>query len=394
MSRTLQTVQNDPDRLSHTEGEAALGMSAFARFRQLLTGWPIKWGIPAFTFAFAFFFQSCCLHIATHFYVQWMYRLRHNLEHRNGVETTISGEKLSTDIEEGALHDQIANWVGYQDIPMEYLDAISASVPMIWLVLVVHRRDLHTWSKCCFCGAILAVCKGLLGVMTVVPDSTGWSHCKDRLGEHGIEFFKDPNNMNSQHMMDFVRDLFNLELAVLHKGSVKTPVRFCADMVYSGHTYMVTLFSLGFYDAFCQMTKLNACYPSSTMTCLRFAVALFLCCVVVADVTGIIMNRFHYSMDVFLALLITVLLYSNGAISSLVRWWTHLGQQDTKCSRCGCLMSIDVSGNRIPQQQVGGELDFPEYAAHDSVQCYDAEQQPLANTQDSTERGLLSTGCC
>lgn len=39
------------------------------------------------------------------------------------------------------------------------------------------------------CGALLALGKGFLAAATVVPDSSGWSQCRDRLGEAGREFF-------------------------------------------------------------------------------------------------------------------------------------------------------------------------------------------------------------
>lgn len=249
-----------------------------------------------------------------------MDRLRSNIGNNATAvtEKTETGEVFSTELDEGALHDVFAAWLGYQDIPMQYLDGVSIMVPVGCLILVFYRRDVHTWTKCCTSGALLAVCKGLLACMTVVPDSTGWSHCKARLGEQGVKYFKDPHNMNTIHMLDFVRDL-----AWLESGRILTqgPTRFCADMVYSGHTYFTALFSLGFYDIVRKITKR---WSAVNRRVLRVFVGILLSSVVMLDVVCILMNRFHYSMDVFLALLITALIYTNGAIAIWVAYWAEL----------------------------------------------------------------------
>jgi len=266
-----------------------------------------------------------------------MFRLGNNLEHKQGVETTITGEVLSSNIAEGALHDQFASWLGYRDIPMHYMDAMSISVPLVWFIVVVSKRDLHIWTKCCLCGAILAVCKGLLGCMTVVPDSTGWSHCKDRLGEEGVQYFQGAHTLDTRHMHDFVWDVINLELDGLLQGRLRKPLRYCADMVYSGHTYFVTLFSLGLYDLTRKHTRV---WGAKMGFATRLFVGTALSCIVAADVACILMNRFHYSMDVFLALLITLLLYTNVAVALSIEWWAEgWAPRSVACPHCNSISS-------------------------------------------------------
>lgn len=77
--------------------------------------------------------------------------------------------------------------------------------------------------------------------MTVVPYSTD-----SRLGARGVEFFKDTKNLDTQYIGDFVCDLFNLELHCLLKGSLRQPLRYCADMVGSFWAHLPQAFMTSF----------------------------------------------------------------------------------------------------------------------------------------------------
>ncbi|CAE8740252.1 unnamed protein product, partial [Polarella glacialis] len=274
----------------------------------------IKWFAPGFLFACAFFFQNLCLHVATHFYVNWMLRLTKNLKTSDGIETSYSNETLSTEIEDGALHDLTASWIGYHDVPMALMDQVSLAVPVVWFLLAVcWKRDLHLWTKCCTCGMLLAFFKGVLACTTVVPDSTGWEHCKQRLTPDGVAWFENPENMNfGKSGMQALTDLLQLELF----GYRSYHLRFCADMVYSGHTYFVTLFALGNYDLLRKVTR-----ESQFRTPLLVLLGTVLTGMVCLDVIMILANRFHYTMDVILAIVITLAFYTNGAVAVFVDWW-------------------------------------------------------------------------
>eukprot|EP00933_Yihiella_yeosuensis_P033653 TRINITY_DN27308_c0_g1_i1.p1 TRINITY_DN27308_c0_g1~~TRINITY_DN27308_c0_g1_i1.p1 ORF type:complete len:406 (+),score=34.74 TRINITY_DN27308_c0_g1_i1:136-1353(+) len=281
--------------------------------------------VPGALFAGAFLFQNLCLHAATHYYVQWMFRLRANLgSDKDGTESTISGEQLSTQIEDGSLHDPIAGLLGYHDIPVAAMDALSALVPFTWFILVIGRGNIHIWTKCCFCGALLAFFKGVCSVATIVPDSTGWDNCKARLGDDGVKYFKEAENLDfGGDWLTALKDLFTLELlgAVTPGGNVRH-LRYCADMVYSGHTYFVTLFALGLYDL---TRRVSRQYVSKTpRRMLLILVGTVLAILVMLDVVMILINRFHYTLDVLLAVLLTVLFYTNTIVGISVEWWVDL----------------------------------------------------------------------
>jgi len=232
----------------------------------------------------------------------------------DGVIDT-SHENLSTDIAEGSLHDVIADWIGYHDIPMQVMDSLSLLIPLAWFCLVVWRKDLHCWTKCMVCGSLLALGKGTLAWVTVVPDSIGWKGCKARLGELGLDFFREQGHLNfEKRFVTTIKDIVSHEVF----GFEGHHFRFCADMIYSGHTYFISLFGLGIWDLVRNYTHRE---ERTKRNVIRLVVCTVLCILVSFDVILILMNRFHYTMDVILALVLVLLVYTNGAIQVFVRWW-------------------------------------------------------------------------
>mmetsp|Transcript_34141 Transcript_34141/g.72608 ORF Transcript_34141/g.72608 Transcript_34141/m.72608 type:complete len:581 (+) Transcript_34141:232-1974(+) len=277
-------------------------------------GWyGVKWAVPAACFASSFYIQNVLLHIATYFYIEWMYRLEESLSSRASEDLSTS-DVLSSKIGEGSLHDMSASILGWHNINMAAIDGITISLPCLWFALVVWRLDLHLFTKCTVCGSFLALGKGMLSVLTVVPDSIGWAACKVRLGEDGVKWFEDPDHVN------FSKDPWN---SLLHMAEITAVppgntgiLRFCADMLYSGHTYFVALFALGVYDGtrpFFRNSRFHSCF--------RVLMGTMLCLVVFTDATLILLNKFHYTIDIVLALMVVFLYYTNAAIARAVVWW-------------------------------------------------------------------------
>merc|ERR1719316_1372973 len=113
-------------------------------------------------------------------------------------------------------------------------------------------------------------------------------------------------------------------------------LRYCGDMIYSGHTYFVGLFSVGLYDLCRKLTKNIA---SHNRTVLRCIAGIVLSLVVLLDIVMILMNRFHYSCDVVLAVWLVFLLYTNGALAIVTEWWaSHLWPPIEETKRQVCKM--------------------------------------------------------
>lgn len=316
--------ESDPDWDSEEDGNPNQGW--FSRLEKVVAlhgasyfGYLLKWLVPATCFGVSFCIQNLLLHIATYIYVQWMYRLEESLaSNKFEVTATSSGVQLSSKIGEGALNDLSAMVFGFRPVPMLLIDCLSLSVPTVWLGGVLWRLDLHLFTKCCFCGSFLAIGKGCFSVLTVVPDSIGWGACKARLGKDGVAWFSNSSNVNFDNVPDSLHSLGELLIITVVPPSMShyRILRFCADMIYSGHTYFVALFSLGLYDMFRGITQ----YWKHRLLW-RGLLGMVLMLLVLADITLILLNKFHYSIDVVLAIIVVFLYYTNAAISRSVAWW-------------------------------------------------------------------------
>jgi hypothetical protein len=98
------------------------------------------------------------------------------------------------------------------------------------------------------------------------------------------------------------------------------PVRYCADMILSGHTFVMLLFLLGCADL---VRRVHAAYPSTIIGHVVTAVNVVIACCVCADLYLIVVNHFHYTVDVLLAIMVTLLLYTNAGVSILTDWWVE-----------------------------------------------------------------------
>lgn len=305
-----------------------------------------KWVAPAFAFLVAFMFQNYCLHISTYFYIQWMYRLEDSIpDNATDVSHTITGDKLSSAVAQGSLHDVSAAFFGRHPIPMATFDYISGAIPVLWLCLIVHSLNLQLFTKGCVCGCLLALGKGFLAVVTVLPDSIGWEQCKARLGKDGLAWFKDKANMNFKK--DAVSSLQHLFYMQFWPGEVYgLKMRYCADMVYSGHTYAATLFALGLYD-FCKM-KTRTLDSNATKFQIRTLVGAVLSAIVLADGVMMLLNHFHYTLDIVLAVLLVFLYYTNAAIARTAIWWAdEKWVRHGQCLRIKWILQDDDRGDLL-----------------------------------------------
>jgi len=226
--------------------------------------------------------------------------------------------------------------MGRHDIPTNALDLISGFVPALWFVLVVYDLNLNSFSKCCFCGSVLALGKGFLGLATVVPDSGGWSNCKARIGKEGLEWFSHFHL--GERSWKPLAALIRFELFGTHNKHI----RYCADMIYSGHTYFCMLFALGLYDAWYVSTVSFGAWRRPV----RLIISLALSCIVILDVVLILMNQFHYTVDVFLALFAVYLFYTNALVARAATWWaTELWVPQHNLLYAGRMSATSFLGN-------------------------------------------------
>jgi len=295
---------------------------------------------------FCFYCHVVMLHVGTHYYLVWMQALQKHIQSNSKI--IFPNEKLSSTIGEGSLHDVMADALGFKKVDMKILDKMALIPPGIWFVCVILTKNLKLWTKCMLCVCFLALGKGLLGFMTVIPDSIGFSECEARLGKEGITVIRDRIDFENDPV-DAIGKLFalNSPFGLTEQIEVGDPprmvektysmgeIRYCADMMYSGHTWFVVLFCLATYEIIRILI-----YPTDLIkdeenkkgwrsnkflcfglycTCVSILIAL-----VATEVVLVIRNRFHYTMDVFVAIVLVFLYYTNAWIIIIAESWENL----------------------------------------------------------------------
>jgi len=302
-----------------------------------------KWCIPAFFFCVSAFISMWFLHIGTFYYVLQMERKEAifsvnatALEQWNAANAELDGSSylspgvFKDDISYGSLQDPIEAALGFKEVDMAVLDKVSAFLPMTWFVVTILTDDLQHWTKVLTANCILAVGKGVFGFLTVVPDSSGWQNCKKRETEEGVARMKAEISSPKDGFWGVFWSTLNFELGIFWgKFTGEKGVRFCADMMYSGHTYFTCLYALGLVELVRMHTRRLG--HKSLPRVLMIAGVMILCVgEQILEVTLVLQNRFHYTMDVFMAILLTMLIYTNGTVSVFAKWWFHWepGQED------------------------------------------------------------------
>eukprot|EP00931_Biecheleriopsis_adriatica_P016106 TRINITY_DN11988_c0_g2_i2.p1 TRINITY_DN11988_c0_g2~~TRINITY_DN11988_c0_g2_i2.p1 ORF type:complete len:508 (-),score=84.70 TRINITY_DN11988_c0_g2_i2:54-1577(-) len=263
--------------------------------------WYVAW--PCVLFFFAFFFQSFMLHIATHFYIKYMGGEQGNGRLYDIIGTTV-GEKLAPK-EGGAI-----------EIPLSLLDA-TAGIPLalcfiaFTLSWISGTFSIGGWNKTFIVASAMAVIKGVFDVVTILPDSMGWERCQQRLHEEGVD------RLSRLHFMqDSFKAFFNLFLTELSPNRI----RYCADMMVSGHTYFATLFCLAAYN---QVKYNHVYFPGTTNKIVRILVAIVCFGCITLELVLVALSRFHYTVDMLSSLLLVLVLHDSISIDQLASDWSE-----------------------------------------------------------------------
>jgi len=237
-------------------------------------------------FVFAFLFQSICLHITTKIYIDEMFTLYQlNETYNQGKLIDIVGSNIKNNI----------------TIPILVLDYIGFIPLFAFICLTIvsessNNKSIKIFFKTMINGSILAILKGLLDIVTIIPDSSGISVCKSRL---------TTEQYNYLHQLNFKDDFFQSLQEILKLdffGFHGKRVRYCSDMLLSGHTYFIVLFCLGIYEIIINAFRFNR-YQLWIIRLLFFMYTFIGVCLIEID-------RFHYTVDVLLAIVLTILLWN------------------------------------------------------------------------------------
>lgn len=211
--------------------------------------------------------------------------------------------------------------IGFQDIPMWLLDCCAGLPLLFFFAFMLLTRDLHVWTRAFTTSALLFALKAAFDYITVVPDSRGWLSCQAALQPNVISYFQDLSRLSGAK---FTSKFMDMEVfGVPDSDGKRTQARFCADMMLSGHTSSLVTFLLGSLELIHK--HVNAFVPTYGLV-----ITVIADVVVVAFIIGeaylIISNRFHYTVDVALAVLLALLIYTHHSLSIFAQWHMELGQ--------------------------------------------------------------------
>merc|ERR1740115_716470 len=88
--------------------------------------------------------------------------------------------------------------------------------------------------------------------------------------------------------------------------------------MFSGHTYFTTLYALGLVELTRRHTQ-----NLSPQWQWFFLILVYIVCIAeqMIEIVLVLRNRFHYTMDVAMALLLSLLFFTNGTIGVVARKW-------------------------------------------------------------------------
>jgi hypothetical protein len=276
---------------------------------------------PMVVFFLSFGFQSFMLHITTHYYIYYMdHEEGDNERKRNGGELLDVFGNLVGELAKKKLSDQGAVSEGKLEFPIIVLDA-TAAIPLVFCMLAYafsfqnKSFNIGLWNKTFIVASLMAIIKGVFDAVTIMPDSTGWKNCKTRLTKTGLQSLRDLDFLHA-----FWSSLITQLLEEIRGSENGRRVRYCADMMVSGHTYFACLFSLSAYKQIAFSTLISKTGWNRIIRHAVFAICLVCMFFEVALVAA---ARFHYTVDMLGAILLVFLLFDSRFIEQLAADWSE-----------------------------------------------------------------------
>jgi len=287
-------------------------------------GGKFGWVAPALLLLTSLLMQNAGLYQGTRYYVRWMDELNEAIPQ---PAHHVSAAQVAT------LDDPVAELLGRLALPQLHevpggpelwVEVLTSLVAVLWLGWVARLQDLQLWTKVMLSGALLATLKGFLACSTVLPDAAGWDGCRERLGEDGLAYFRQLSggsaHGHSVSLLQAAQDVCMLSVRSLWMMGRAGRSRVCADTVFSSPTCFCLLLSMGLYDVVRAATEdlevVRRCRA-------RGLAAALLGALVAADLLLALRSRYHYSLDVTLALPLTLLVYTSPAVALAARCWAE-----------------------------------------------------------------------
>jgi len=294
----------------------------------------VKWAVPVFMVSLGQFAMQVMLHCATYFYILTMDTYSHEVRSvstpGNFTSHLSMGWGANASKPLGSLEDPVAAMVSFNHVSLSVLDMVAGALMAAFVVLCFLQGDKKLWTKVLLCHALLAFCKGVIDVTTVEPDSSGWVNCQHRLGGAIViaEFKKLLPNPFVDGYAWFFFKVAQFEMFGFHTNHITSGVRYCSDMMLSGHTFVTCLYALGNCELMHRIRQNRKCPgpigqatgQATGQVIYLFFVGLIICeqCL---EIYLILSDRFHYTADVVVAIMAALVLYTNGPLAIYAEWW-------------------------------------------------------------------------
>jgi len=272
------------------------------------------WIRPMFLFAFCFAMQSIMLHVATHFYLFYVDEQQDfiNSVNMTAVSSEVPEKRLDR-LEVAQLFDLGSVLVGGKNLPLAILD-LSGGIPMLMFMgvygisAVMGNHSIGMWVKTLMVGSFCALVKGFFDMVTILPDSSGWPHCEARLKTTGIAA------LSALHFAD---DPLGTLASMLNMKMFK--LRYCSDMMVSGHTYFAVLFSLSSYKMIRYVSRDMDTAKRDMVRSAAFFVTFACIC---AEMVMVASTNFHYTVDILASVWLVSLAWDSAHIETLAADWS------------------------------------------------------------------------
>lgn len=277
--------------------------------------WVIKWGAPMLLAMLGFFLQNFQLRIGTYYYVHKMVQQDLHMSYVPPGALNLTQSIFLTsgvapqNVSFGSLNDPVTGFFfRYRSIDIGFLDLLAMAFPACFSMLAIAMDKPQVWTRIMLSFFVLAVGKGLFSWITVEPDSSGWQLCRDRLAHsnYPVAWYAEKRSV--------------MELLFMHPLS-----RLCADMMWSGHTYMVTLFALGLHE--CTRLAMR-CRRAEHRILAETSVTVAAFLQQAVEIYFVLQSHFHYTADVVMAVFVTYLLYTNSTIAFFTMQWCHKDKEE------------------------------------------------------------------
>mmetsp|Transcript_76569 Transcript_76569/g.236470 ORF Transcript_76569/g.236470 Transcript_76569/m.236470 type:complete len:619 (-) Transcript_76569:158-2014(-) len=278
----------------------------------------VLWTVPALALLVGLFLQNVGLYLGTRCYVRWM----------DGLQRPSPDSTVATSVQTAVLLD-IATAMPYTGRSLgaltQCLDVVTNLLPVVWFGWVTRTRDLRLWTQILLSCALLGMFKGFLAWSTVMPDAEGWQACRERLQKDGLKYYRrqlfDSSTSIDDHDIDLpeaLLDILLLEVRGLWLPGVEQRGRFCGDSFFSTPLCRAVLFGL----SLCEAIKASSRHLQARTQLIVRTTARCLCgAVVLGNAVLSLLNRYQYSVEVAMALVLALLVYSNPAIAVAVQHW-------------------------------------------------------------------------